>query len=638
MLNYDNNKSTNKCNTLIHQLKNAKEKAHYFENKLKIRDNRFALFRLISTIAFLAFIVGLFSKQNQLNNFILIFLFLIYCLITSWIHGYIQMKLRKWRSFTLSYELSLARINRNFEMIEENISPWHDDIIEVPKGHIYSSDLDVHTQLFSLFNTCSTQVGSEKLFQLFMEAGINPSPSKTIEVRSAKAKLISKSSHLIRKFEALRLDENFISKFYKQKEKIQFEESQKEIVSHSKEKLNNKDRAFFYIQNIFCIISIMAWILILLPAMLKFINTSQSEFLIQPLFLYALFIFLGAFIFNSITEMAAKVAHSTKMIEEVIKSLKIKNGKTNSFHFSFLEKSAIKNINSLNFLINLISLRGNPIFWITLHLVFPFDAVICFILQFKLKSVQKNLPEWENDLYEFDLLASFARFHNENPTSRFITQEERANTSPLFMEFHNLGHPLIAEENRICNSIKLMKSSPVVLLTGSNMAGKSTFLRTLGTNILLSNMGAPVCAEKFIIQPSRLLCAIRIDDSLEEGTSYFYAEVKRLKYILDSLNELHSVPGIFLIDEIFRGTNNKERFTGSYHIIHKLFEKNSFGFISTHDLALAQIHEEDKRMVNMHFREHVEDNKLVFDYLIKEGACPTTNALFIMKQEGLPIP
>ena len=104
------------------------------------------------------------------------------------------------------------------------------------------------------------------------------------------------------------------------------------------------------------------------------------------------------------------------------------------------------------------------------------------------------------------------------------------------------------------------------------------------------------------------------------------------------INKNKIEPSIFLIDEIFRGTNNKERYIGSLNIIHSLFNKNSFGIISTHDLALADINQSDTRLRNMHFREHIENNKLIFDYLIKEGPCPTTNALFIMKQEGLPIP
>ncbi len=629
--------SIQKSRYLAASLENAKKRADYFDKKLKSLDNKFALFRLITIIAFLAIIVNIFSKHNPIINLLLIIFFLVYCLISSWLHNIIQSKQRKWKSYSLSYSLSLSRIARDFNFISNHKSPWHDETIHVPKGHFYSSDLDIHTHLFLLFNTCSTSQGSSNLFKLFMEAGVLPTEKNLSSIRSSKANLLSHKTQLLRRFEALRLDEQFLQKFFKQKEKKQDEaENVGDEITFSS--LGNKEKVNFYSRNIYSIISVTAWILILLPALLKFINTPNAEELLQPLFLYAMFLFLGVFIFNSVTENANRVSQSSKIIEEVIKAISKKNKMNHALNFSFLEDQSIKKINTLNFLINLISLRGNPIFWVTLHIFFPFDAIICFLLQIKLKSIEKNLLIWEQELYEFDLLASFARFRAENPSSRFLTDKDRALASPNFIECTNLGHPLIAENKRICNSIYLQKASPLVLLTGSNMAGKSTFLRTLGTNILLSNMGAPVCAEKFIVMPSRLLCAIRIDDSLSDGTSYFYAEVKRLKYILDSLESRNLVPGLFLIDEIFRGTNNKERFTGSLHIINALFEKNSFGFISTHDLALARIDEKDNRLINMHFRERLEENKLIFDYLIKEGACPTTNALFIMKQEGLPVP
>lgn len=618
------------------KFENAKIKSDSYDKKLKSLDNKFAVFRLISIIALLSVIVSLFKDQNAFINFLFITSFLLYCLLTSWIHNIIQIKQKKWKSLGLSYHLSFARSERNFEEIAAYRSPWHDESIVIPKGHIYSSDLDIHSQLFLLFNTCSTQNGSKKLFKLFMEAGISPCDTKITEERSIKSQMLSKNTILLRRFESLRLDDSFLQKFFKDNDKEK-EKNDKYIEPVTRGD-NSENPIHFYLRSVYSFVNISAWVFILIPTLIKFSNTPNVESLIQPLFLYSMFLLFGVFIFTPVTQKAEKIAQSSKKIEQIIKALSKNKRAINSLNLSFLEKKSIKEINSLNFLINLISLRGNFIFWITLHIFFPFDAILCFIIQLKIKSVERNLPIWEEELHEFDLYSSFARFHLENPKSHFLSNEERNLASSDFIDLTNIGHPLIPEYKRVYNSIKLNKASPVVLLTGSNMAGKSTFLRTLGTNILLANMGAPVCATRFIIKPSRLLCAIRIDDSLSDGTSYFYAEVKRLKYILDSLEEKNSAPGIFLIDEIFRGTNNKERFTGSLSIIHSLFDKNSFGIISTHDLALADIDKSDNRLINMHFREHIEENKLVFDYLIKEGPCPTTNALFIMKQEGLPVP
>jgi len=181
----------------------------------------------------------------------------------------------------------------------------------------------------------------------------------------------------------------------------------------------------------------------------------------------------------------------------------------------------------------------------------------------------------------------------------------------------------------------------MVLLTGSNMSGKSTFLRTLGVNIVLANMGAPVFAKRLVVPHNlELFCAIRIDDSLSDATSYFYAEVKRLKVIVDSLKDrdLNKRPVLFLVDEIFRGTNNKERFIGSWHLLKSFLKQGAFGVVSTHDLALAELEKNDSRLVNMHFKEDIVAQELEFNYTLRHGPSPTTNALFIMRKEGLPIP
>ncbi|BBH52995.1 MutS-related protein [Fluviispira sanaruensis] len=607
----------------------AQERSLNYYNKLKTLDNRFALFRLISTITLLAIVVNYAQKSSSTTIFILIILFLSFCLMTSWAHNAIQARQKKWKAIALSYNLSEARLQRDFAFITLHKSPWHDECVKTPAAHVYSSDLDIHTQLYSLLNTCSTQNGSEKLFTLLLDSGIHPEDTNTVIERSNKAQLLKSKTRLLRHFEAMRLNESFLQNYYKLNEKKQENE-------------NEESKEYSIFSNVFRIVyafvSIFAWFIILLPAFKQFLSSGNTEAFLNPIFLYTGFLILGTLIFTPITNLAAKVSQSSKTIQEIIANLNNNETIADNLNFSFLKKSAKRQIKSLNFLLDIVSLRGNPIFWVTLHIFLPFDALVCLILQFKIKKFITKLELWENELIDFDLIASFARLASENPKSRFLTLLDRKQANDQQIECENIGHPLIATHKRICNSIKLNKNSPVVLLTGSNMAGKSTFLRTLGTNIVLANMGAPVFADKFIFPAFRLLCAIRIDDSLSDGTSYFYAEVKRLHFILNSLDDNNKNPGFFLIDEIFRGTNNKERYIGSWHIIHALFEKNSFGFISTHDLALTELDKNDKRLINMHFREHIEGEALAFDYLIKEGPCPTTNALYIMKQNGLPVP
>lgn len=307
--------------------------------------------------------------------------------------------------------------------------------------------------------------------------------------------------------------------------------------------------------------------------------------------------------------------------------------------FSFLKRSSIRQIQWIKVLLDWISIRGNPVFWIMLHLLVPFDAVMCLLLQWKLKSIQTDFSRWQFELAEFDVAASFARIKHENPEFHFLTKQEQDFSDFNSIQVEDMIHPLLSHEHAVSNSLSLFKNSPLVLLTGSNMSGKSTFLRALATNILLSNIGAPVCANVFFIPQSLIFCAIRIHDSLAEGTSYFYAEVKRLRMILKELESNKGKRSVFFfIDEIFKGTNNKERFVGSWHVIKALLEQDAFGFVSTHDLSLCDLNIKDKRVRNMHFKDHVQKNHLIFDYLIKEGPCPTSNAIRIMQLEGLPVP
>ncbi len=200
-----------------------------------------------------------------------------------------------------------------------------------------------------------------------------------------------------------------------------------------------------------------------------------------------------------------------------------------------------------------------------------------------------------------------------------------------------MGHPLIEEEQKVVNDFAMHNLGDIVLITGSNMSGKSTFLRTLGINLCLAYAGAPVNAQSFSTSLFRVFTTIKVSDSVTEGYSYFYAEVRRLRALLDELQRPDRCPLFFLIDEIFKGTNNRERLIGSRAYIRALVGKNCAGAISTHDLELVKLADELPGITNYHFREDVVNGKMVFEYKLLPGPSPTTNALKIMQLEGLPI-
>jgi DNA mismatch repair ATPase MutS len=169
------------------------------------------------------------------------------------------------------------------------------------------------------------------------------------------------------------------------------------------------------------------------------------------------------------------------------------------------------------------------------------------------------------------------------------------------------------------------------------MAGKSTFLRTVGINLALCFAGGPVNADAFRTIPFRLFTSINVNDSLDQGLSHFYAEVRRLRALLEELERPHEYPLFFFVDEIFKGTNNRERLIGSTAFLKKVAGRNGIGMVSTHDLELAQLEEEISVLSNWHFEETIKDGKMSFEYKLKSGPCPTTNALKIMEMEGLPV-
>jgi DNA mismatch repair ATPase MutS len=192
-------------------------------------------------------------------------------------------------------------------------------------------------------------------------------------------------------------------------------------------------------------------------------------------------------------------------------------------------------------------------------------------------------------------------------------------------------------EKKVVNDFAMHKAGEAVIITGSNMSGKSTFLRTLGINLCLAFAGGPVNAGTLQTCLFRIFTCIKVSDSVTGGYSYFYAEVKRLRALLSELERDSGYPLFFLIDEIFKGTNNRERLIGSQAYIQALVGKNCLGVISTHDLELVKLADISPEIKNYHFKEDVIDGQMVFDYILRPGPCPTTNALKIMQMEGLPI-
>ena len=288
-----------------------------------------------------------------------------------------------------------------------------------------------------------------------------------------------------------------------------------------------------------------------------------------------------------------------------------------------------------------ISVKANPLLHLGLNALCPWDLWFTRRLTYVQASIKDHLPVWLDCLAEVEAasaLANFAYLHPEYVWPTLCSQTAEQNGATALVRADRLGHPLLPADSRVTNDLRVDGLGSVHLITGSNMSGKSTFLRTIGLNLCLAQAGAPVCAASFTWSWSRLACCIRVDDSLDAGLSFFYAEVKRLKTILDATRDYADPPVLFLIDEIFKGTNNRERLIGSRAYIRALSTGHGFGLVSTHDLELTDLEKEIPSLTNSHFQETVSAGALQFDYTLRPGPCPTTNALRIMELEGLPVP
>lgn len=241
----------------------------------------------------------------------------------------------------------------------------------------------------------------------------------------------------------------------------------------------------------------------------------------------------------------------------------------------------------------------------------------------------ENLEKWLEVMHEIDALSSIANlsFENQDWDYPVILKENE-------IEGFNIGHPLLGRK-AVRNTFALKNEQKVSLITGSNMSGKSTFLRTIGVNLLLSYIGAPVCAEKFSCGIMNIYTCMRTKDNLEESISSFYAEILRIKILIEASKRGERI--FFLLDEIFKGTNSKDRHTGAIVLIKQLLQYGGVGLVSTHDLELCDLEEEYKNIINYNFREFYENDKIKFDYILRKGKSETQNAIHLMKLAGIEV-
>ncbi|MEZ4662988.1 MAG: hypothetical protein R2911_36025 [Caldilineaceae bacterium] len=286
--------------------------------------------------------------------------------------------------------------------------------------------------------------------------------------------------------------------------------------------------------------------------------------------------------------------------------------------------------------------RGNPFIGLALNAIAPWDIYFAWRLAQCKVDMAHHMPHWLEVWHELEALNGLANLGYLNPHYAFPTLLEKPHAkSNVLLNVAQMAHPLLPDVDaappKVRNDFTFDQLGKLVIITGSNMAGKSTFIKALGVNLALAFAGGPVDAAALQAVPFRIFTCIKVSDSVTNRISYFYAEVQRLKALLDALQAAHPLPLFFAIDEIFRGTNNRERLQGSQTYAQALTNQNGVGFISTHDLELVKLADDNPLIANVHFRDDVDGARMIFDYRLHPGPCPTTNALKIMQAAGLPI-
>jgi DNA mismatch repair ATPase MutS len=246
---------------------------------------------------------------------------------------------------------------------------------------------------------------------------------------------------------------------------------------------------------------------------------------------------------------------------------------------------------------------------------------------------------WLEIIADFEALTSLAGYrfeHSDDPFPEIAAAEEGTPTRATF-DGVQLGHPLLPAATTVRNDVRLAGGTQLLVVSGSNMSGKSTLLRTVGINAVLALAGAPVRAASLRISPLEIGATLRIQDSLQEGRSRFYAEITRIRELSDMADG--PVPLLFLLDELFHGTNSHDRVVGAAGVLRSLVDRGAIGLITTHDLAVTAVADElSDRAVNVHFQDWFEGNEIRFDYLMKPGPVARSNAIALMRAVGLDVP
>jgi len=566
------------------------------------------LIRFITFVSFVAFLVLFFHFDYQL-------IFLIISSI-SLISFLFAVKIDLNYNFKVKFLSNKLLVNQN----ELRFLEHHYEERETGEEYNYlnphlAADFDLFGKgsLFQYLNRCSTRIGKTILAEGLCHL---QKDERLIKEKQQAVKELSGKNEFIQDFQANGM---FISENGSELTSLQ------SWLDQSAEKNNWLPQL--------CII--MPLINVIWIALIVFGIFSLNSFLF-PLLISFFILRLNVKKINKAHSLLGKTAETFEKYTSLFKLTEEEEFK--SAYLTMLKKQlsdhdlkAGVSLTSLFKLLNAFDLRFNMLVSFVANALLLYDIQIYLRLA-KWKEKNKNaVQSWFNALSEIDALISLSVFaYNNRDSVSFPTISDNDFT----FQAKEMGHPLLNHSVRICNDINFSGTPKVMIITGANMAGKSTFLRTLSVNLILAMNGAPVCAKDFVFTPCDIMPSIKIQDSLSNNESYFYAELLRIKDIID---HAQANPGtLVVLDEILRGTNTKDKHLGSWGLVEKLISLNAVVMIATHDLEIGELENKYPDIVVNHcFEVELTNDQLIFDYKLKNGVSKKLNASFLMKKMGI---
>jgi hypothetical protein len=293
-------------------------------------------------------------------------------------------------------------------------------------------------------------------------------------------------------------------------------------------------------------------------------------------------------------------------------------------------QGASEAVTSLSRIIKAFDVRLNMVAGVVLNGLLLWDYIQIMRLERWRDEVRTNMTDWFRAVAETDALISLANYAHNNPEYAYPQFSE----GEMVLKAEKMGHPLINPAKRVVNDFLISEEGEIFIVTGANMSGKSTFLRTVAVNLVLAMTGAPVCAAEFFFTPLNIFSSMRTSDSLAENESYFYAELKRLRFLKEKIESGERV--LFFLDEILKGTNSKDKSEGSWSFIEKVISLGGTGVVATHDTSLGNLSSKyPEKIRNRCFEIDIQGDNILFDYLLRDGVTTRMNAGILMRQQGI---